>query len=347
MTRGVLFACLITLQLLPVPVSAGDRGFTIDGWREAVVNVSSLDNYVAFFGEVAGWESRGGGAMDPDQLAMWGLSGRAAREQLMGNPGTTTGMVRLVEIAGSEQLIRPDSQSWDTGGWFDINMRVRDLQAKRLQLQRLGWQGSSDPVTFTFGPFEVTEWITRGPDGLTFALIQRHRPPLEGWPHLREFSRSFNATEVVVDLPASQRFYGDLLGFEEYLSHTGASSGSGRNVLGLPLNLAREVVRDVRVLHPRGLNEGSVELLAFQGLEGRDFSDRALPPNLGLLMLRFPVVGLDALVAHLEATGIALAAPVSTVQMPPYGEVRSFALRSPSGSWLEFFETQTAIAQVP
>ena len=97
MTRGVLFACLITLQLLPAPVSAGDRGFTIDGWREAVVNVSSLDNYVAF---LTRWRGGSPGAVVPWTRINWpcGASGRVAREQLMGNPGTTTGMVRLVEL---------------------------------------------------------------------------------------------------------------------------------------------------------------------------------------------------------------------------------------------------------
>ena len=335
---SVLAGIVAGVLLMPSPALTDDAAFRIGGWREVVVSVSDLGTHEALFQAVGGWELRAGGSMDPAQLAMWGIPDRSAEDRLMANPGTDTGMVRLVAIAGSDRQIRPGSQSWDTGGWFDINLRVRDLEQKRAELLRRGWQANSDPVTFEFGPFEVTEWITRGPDGLAFALIQRHQPPLAGWPNLREFSRTFNATEVVADLPASVHFYTQILGFEEYLNHRGASTGSGHNVLGLPLNLAREVVRDVRVLHPQGTNEGSVELLAFEGLEGRDFSAQAVPPNLGILMLRFPVQGLDALAAHLDRAGVALTAPITAVHMPPYGRVRALALRSPSGSWLEFFE---------
>ena len=315
-----------------------DGGFSLSGWREVVVTVASIEAHQRFFEEVGAWESRTPMADASDQMAFWGVPDVAAKEIVIANKGTETGMIRLVEVAGSHPQIRSNSQLWDTGGILDINIRVTDMETKFSELQRRGWQAAGDPVRFTFGPFEVTEWITRGPDGLTFALIERHKPTLEGWPHLKDFSRAFNATQVVDDLEASLSFYKDVLGFKEYLSHSGASSGDGSNVLGLPKNLAREIVRDVWIGHPQGINEGSVELLAFQGVEGRDFSGQAVPPNLGMLALRFPVKGMDAFIRHLEQHDIPLSGGPVSLDLQPYGEVRIIGVKAPNGSLLEFFE---------
>ena len=176
------------------------------------------------------------------------------------------------------------------------------------------------------------------------ALIERHKPTLEGWPHLKDFSRAFNATQVVDDLEPSLSFYRDVLGFKKYLSHSGASSGDGSNVLGLPKNLAKEIVRDVWIGHPQGINEGSVELLAFQGVEGRDFSKQAVPPNIGMLSLRFPVTGLDAFIAHLQRHDVPIETAPTRMQLAPYGAVRMMAITAPNGSRLEFFEVTDASA---
>ena len=340
MNRPRLAVAIVGLCALSASCAADRPEFRIGGWREVVVAVADIDAHRRFFEQVGGWEQRASGPTDPRQLRQWDIPELKAVESLMANPGTDTGMVRLVQIEGEHPQIRSNSQIWDTGGILDINVRVTDLDEKFRELQRRGWQAPGDPVRFKFGPFDVTEWIARGPDGLTFALIERHEPPLEGWPHLKDFSRTFNATQVVADMPRSLGFYRDVLGFKKYMHHRGASSGDGTNVLGLPASLAREIVRDVWILHPQGTNEGSVELLAFEGVVGRDFSQQASPPNTGMLALRFPVEGLDALARHLASSGVSLEAAPATVSLPPYGLVRSLAVESPNGSRLEFFEAQ-------
>ena len=314
--------------------------FTIGGWREVVVSVSSLDKHLDFFTEVAGWETRHLGETDPAQLTAWQLPAEAtAHEALVANIGTQTGFVRLIDIDGiPQQHIRSNSQSWDSGGILDINVRVVDMEKKFAELQARDWQAPNDPVRYEFGPFEVSEWVTRGPDGLAFALIQRHRPELEGWPHLKELSRAFNSTTVVADMEASRHFWMDILGFKKYIYSNAANETETRNLLGVPLNLTTTVNREVWVLHPEGVNEGSVELLKFHGLTGRDFSDRASPANIGIAMLRFPVQGITALYDHLVEYGVTPKGDISTAAMPPYGSVKRFVVTTPDGVWLEFFE---------
>jgi catechol 2,3-dioxygenase-like lactoylglutathione lyase family enzyme len=262
-----------------------------------------------------------------------------AREVVMGNSGTKRGFIRLIEFVDVDQVqIRSSAQSWDTGGIFDVNFRVLSMQKKFKEMQEYGWQSASDPVEFSFGPFVVKEWLPRGPDGIVFAMIERVQPPLEGWPHLREMSRLFNATQVVADIEEAKDFYIDKLGFKLYLEHKGASSKEGPNVLGLPHNLTTKIDREVYILHPTGVNEGSVEILSFDGAVGRDFSALAVPPNLGILMLRFPVYDIDEIYQLSIDKNIEVIFPPMKVRLDPYGEIDLMAVKGPGGVWLEFYE---------
>jgi len=343
---------LLALFLLPgsIPCIADslhigetrDLPFKISGWTEVVQSVSDLAYHRHFLQEVAGWKVINQGPVDSAALAAWQLDPAVTADQaLMGNPGTERGYIRLVQFHGVEQvLIRSNAQSWESGGILDINVRVRDMEANFREIQSRGWHAYSDPVHYNFGPFEVKEWITVGPDGLSFALIERIKPALEGWPQLRDFSRAFNSTQVVSDMPAALHFYRDVLGFQKYLYWKGVSEKAGPNVLGLPQELTTQIEREVWILHPDGLNEGSVELLQFHGLSGRGLAPRTAPPNLGILMLRFPVDDLDALIKQLGEHGVDLQGPVSTTRFEPWGASRQISVRAPDGAWLDFYEPE-------
>ena len=337
----------VLLVWLLSAVGASAESLVSDGYQEAVFSVSDADQYTEFFVETAGWEVLHEGPASFGLLQAWALPDSAsAREVVLGNPGTERGFVRLIEFGGVEQQqIRSSAQSWDTGGWFDVNSRVLDMDEKFGEFQGRDWQAVSDPVQFTFGPFVVREWLVRGPDGIVFALIERVQPPLEGYPQLRQMSRLFNATQIVSDIEAARTFYEGHLGFKVYLEHSGPSEAPGPNVLGLPHNLAAEVPRHVLVLHPHAVSEGSVEILEFDGIKGADFSERAVPPNLGILMLRFPVSDIGAFADHAAAVGFDVAMPPTRLRMRPYGDVTVMAIRGPDGVWLEFFELDRSQAR--
>lgn len=285
-----------------------------------------------------------GGCRDISYLSGYvgflGLSEMMVGQQvLMRNSGTTSGYIRFLQFEDVEQQhIRPDAQSWDTGGIFDINVRVADMASKYSELQAAGWYGLSRPSHFKFGKFEVKEWIARGRDGLTIAFIERIKPELEGWPHLVDFSRTFNSTQVVKNVAESRRFYEDVLGFNEYMYHKGSSKSEGSNVLGLPHNLTDDIVREVVILHPQGINEGSVELLQFHGAVGSDYGDRVVAPNLGIYSLRFPVDNIEAMAAHLIDNDVKITARAENILVKPYGRVRLLSLKTPDGTPLEFYQ---------
>jgi len=310
------------------------------GYKEAVFSVSDLDSAVKFYQNVAGWDVLSKGYVPRKILNSYALEKNIiAREVVMGNPGTERGFIRLVNFEGVDQVqIRPNAQSWETGGIFDVNFRVLNMEKKYKELQQNNWQSMSDPVEFSFGPFIVKEWIPRGPDGIVFAMIERVQPALKGWPNLREMSRIFNATQVVDNIEEAKDFYINKLGFRTYLEHNDVSSTEGPNVLGLPHNLTTKISREVFILHPNGVNEGSIELLKFYGANGRDFSSFAVPPNLGILMLRFPVYDIKKIYQLSLDERIDIIYTPIQVELNPYGSVKLMAVRGPGGVWLEFFE---------
>lgn len=332
-------AILFTVFFLLPSLVLAKEPFSISGWHEVVVSVSSFEQYEMFFNEVAEWELTDKGELSRAQLDAWSQEKSVTGEyQLYQNPGTMRGFVRLVKFDGVEQaLMRPDSQSWDTGGVFDINVRVKDIEAVAKKMRRLGWQARAPISEFEFGPYKVREWLAYNSDGLVIAMIERLEPQLQGWPALKSLSRSFNSTQIVADMEKGLWFFEEVLGFKRYLEHNAASEKEGPNVLGLPHNLTDDIAREVIILSPDGSNEGSIELLRFDGATGHDYSQRAAFPNLGIGLTRFPVNNIAGLEAHLKNRKVEWLFPLSRVD-----GTSVMIVRTPEGAAIEFYESNTA-----
>ncbi len=310
------------------------------GWRETVISVTNLDEMTAFYTDILGWEIRSQGTVPSKTLKAWNLpASTKARFSLVANPASISGFVRIIDFDGVEQVrIRNHSQAWETGGIYNMNIRVNDMNLTAHEVTNAGWQAPSAPVRFSFGPFIVKEWIPRHKDGIRIAFIERVTPPLEGWPNLKTTSRTFNSTQMVANMSRALEFYQGILGFKTYLEHRAPSDSQSEHVLGMSKQAMVSVTRDIRIVNPTGENEGSIELLQFENYSGRDFSERATPPNLGNLMLRFPVPDIEKLATYLIDEGVALEYEPITTSLAPYGQVKLIAIRAPDGAWLEFFE---------
>ena len=188
--------------------SAASEQAGLSTWHEAVITTRNPQPWLDLFIEFANWEILAEQDIDTALLAQWGLDTAATgRSIVVGNPGSQRGYIRLMHLSGVEQdWIRADDRPWDTGGLFDINVRIKDIATHHKKLLDLGWQGDSIPQTLIFGPWEVIEWIARGPDGVRFAFIERIKPALEGWD-FEILSRTFNSTQTVVDMEKSLQFF--------------------------------------------------------------------------------------------------------------------------------------------
>lgn len=314
--------------------------FESSGFCEAVVIVNDVQPHLRTWVETGGWTIRHQGAVDASVLSAWEIPTASAQEWLLGHPDCAGGTVRLVcfdDLAG-QSLIREDDQCWDTGGIFDLNIRVLNVARKAAALRSQGWHGAAPPVQWDFGVLTVKEWLVKGPDNVRLAIIERVAPPLEGFTHLRKFSQVFNSSQIVTDMAAAKSFYCDVLGFAMSYRFQIDTIPPGPNVFGLPENVAKNVGLELNIVHPKGAMEGSVELVKFTGAQGLDMSADARPPNLGIAALRFPTKGLAALAQRLRQHSWPIEFSRQEILLPPFGRVAMLAVRAPDGAWLEFFE---------
>ena len=105
-------------------------------WQEAVVSVTDLDRSAEFFREIGGYTAKWRGALDESAIAAWGLEPAASGEALVLAPAAaTSGYVRLVRFdnAGRREPMRPGARAWDTGCYFSLMIRMKDMQIIRLK----------------------------------------------------------------------------------------------------------------------------------------------------------------------------------------------------------------------
>ncbi|MBP8100759.1 MAG: VOC family protein [Burkholderiaceae bacterium] len=314
--------------------------FEIFGFNEAVLIVRDERPHLDCWLGQGAWELRHEGAVDPRLLQAWGRPGATGREWLLAHPDCKTGLVRLMRLNGAapQTDIRQDDQCLDTGGIFDLNVRVLDLARQAERMRALHWHGGAPPIAWDFGALKVREWLVRGPDNVRLALIERVAPPLTGFDHIREFSQIFNSSQIVRDMAAAVAFYRDVLGFQNVVQYEVPHFPPGPNLFGIPPGVSERIGLSLNILHPQGRNEGSIELVTNPGAQGRDLSADAGPPHYGMAALRFPVRGIEAFAEHLAHQGHAPAMPLTRLDLAPLGRVQMLALRTPDGAWLEFVE---------
>lgn len=321
-----------------------NKPYEVEGFQEVVFSVTDLALATQFYQKVVGFELVHQGKAASRQVDFWQLPEETTVEEvILGNKGEDKGFIRLVKFHHIEQeQIRSSAHSWDTGAIFDINLRSKDLNAIFKEFQDHGWNGVCDPIRYQFGPFDVSEVLMKGPDGIVIAMMERHAPPLEGFPNLKKLSQVFNSSHICRDVDITLNFFIKKLGWKIYMHAESTGRNAVANVLGFPFNINPSVELPVYIVHPKGSNLGSLEFIQVKGLTGKDFADKAKPPNLGILMYRFPVSDAMAYAKAIQEKGVSLHLPPQEMTIQPYGKVIIFAIISPDGIWMEFMETKNS-----
>jgi len=312
----------------------------IKGFQEVIFSVSNMERSVDFFQRVCGWKIVSRDQSSDALHLLWHLDASVEIEEtLLQNSGDHEGFLRLVQFKNIEQRqIRSAASTWDTGGIFDVNLRTADMDTFYRELEDNGWNGISEPLRYTFNIYDVSEVLMKGPDGIVIAFMQRFAPPLVGFDHMKKTSRIFNSSVIVRDMEETHDFFINKLGFEMFFQTPGIDRKVGHNVLGIPPNVNHDITVPVDIVRPDKENFGSIEYLQTKELKGKDCAEFAKPPNLGILMYRFPVRDADTYAKTLVERGLELNSEIQTVMVPPYGNLKIFAVRSPDGVWIEFVE---------
>ncbi len=344
--RVFIFALLLLLpsckssqkQVSSEPVAASTDPVT--GWVETTAIVRNAEKQADFFTRIAGYENIYSGNVSPEVIHAWGLPQTVSgREILLKEPGESRGFVRLIELSNMVDQMEARSAGTfiDTGGIMGLNVRVKDIQKAFDGLQAAGWRPLSDPVSFSVENFSVSEAIFLGPDGLVIGLIERKKPSLgPEWRMLPgKLSRPNNAFVITSDIQQASQFYRSSLGWHAFLEDkVDEAAQSGMNIYGWPHELAKRVSRHVIWMHPEKTAEtpeGTIALIELDGVEGRDFSTRTRPPNLGWISLRLFSNGQEDTVENQSRP----------FQLFPYGCVTMAVSHDPDGTQLEHLRAST------
>lgn len=315
------------------------------GTQEMVVSVKFLDRAIETYKEIAGWEVAYRGLAPEGQAAHWGLPEDTVIEQaVLRVPGTEKGYLRLVKFVDVEQVrIRSSARPFDTGAIFNFNALVKDLEGVFENMRDNGFVGFADPTYYTIFGKEYGGAMLRGHDGVVINLLYRVNDPYDDMPPFTKMSHVVNATQMIDDYEGNLDYFENKMGWHKRWEAAPQWPDDGANNMSIPNNLLLDgTVTEMAAsfIFEPDADGGSIEIFKFNGASGADFSSRAHPPNLGVLMYRVHVPNLDAYAEKIIANGVEVIHPMTALPIALYGPVKSMIIKAPSGAWIELFEQQ-------
>ena len=312
-----------------------------EGWTEAVVSVADLDAMPSFLEKVGAWRETGSGELSPSELAYWQVEGTGAWRRMCA-PGVTVGCIRFVRFDGVEQEpIRPAARAWDIGGIYSLMVRSDDVDALyAAALAEPGWWAESPPIRFGFGTSDLKNVVIRGPHGIQIAAYERITPAFTAFP-VGRISQVFNTMRMVRHQPTAKAFY-ETLGFQERFDADYEPLEPTWSNFSIPRNFTPIIRRKAAAMQPHGSDHpgaewGRVEVMQIVGFEGRDHSERARPPNLGILSVRYASDDFAGYARNLAAKDVPIPYRADDVSVGGMGMLDIFAVRSPDGALTEFY----------
>ena len=313
--------------------------FSIGPHTEIVFSVSELEKNLPFYTEALGMTIAHRGKANVDNF--YQISTETTNEVLLVRGEEAYGNIRLLEFKGvPQELMRPNGCIWDAGGIFDFDLRVVNIEKTMKQLREYDWRGHAESVTYSTGPLTLNEGFLRGPDDIVLALIERTAPPLPNQSQSEGVtSNVFNSAMIVSDYEKSRDFFINILGFHVYHEDV-LDWEKGPNIFGLPHNLADKGHLQLLMLKPQEDINVTLEIAHLPHLEGTNFASKTRPPNLGILSYRLPVENIVNFYRYINERDVTVCSPLQTLELKPYGTAKAFAIETPDGAWMEFYEVQ-------
>ena len=309
-----------------------------NGYQEAVAIVADARTTAQRLEKALGYGERFSGRADHAMLALLGIDSADNWNCIvLGQPQCERGQVRLLSRAGgSAGPRRLGAQPWDVGGWFDAGLRsLGPIEQVRDRFTECGFSCFAPVVDFNMGGFEVREVLVHDGDSLCFAVTERVAPPLEGYDHVAgPASNLFNSVIVVDDCRKATSVFSDALGWKVVVA-TELTHADGRNVMGLPQEIARNQVVKLSIVQQQGRMEGSIELIEYP-CTGPDFRND-LPDQRGWAAFLFPVSDLDKALTGAKRAGW-LTEPPIIVDWTPHGVCRAASVITTWAARLVFLQ---------
>ena len=311
-------------------------------WDEVVISVPDMEDVSRLFVEIGDFET----VKKTDDT--WVLRAK----------GSDSGYVRLVKNTNPNAVpARPlDATAWDSGCYWSVMMRAKDIESIIADAKPLGWEPLTDIAFLEFGPSQLHIVVLRHQvTGAQVQLYERLTTPLpEGFTPFERLSRPFNIMQMTKDRDAAYDFFQQDLGMDTfYYGRPSLSDEEEINPLGIPQQLTTTVPYKAAIVTPfEGAEYGRFEMIEVdgdaQGLKGRDFSNRCRRQNWGIIEVHYKVDDLASIIQKMKVTGLAVTQHIPTVTFKKEnGRYRAndytaswMRIKSPDGAAIIFSEKE-------
>ncbi|WP_371398157.1 hypothetical protein [Fretibacter rubidus] len=287
-------------------------------WQDVIVGVPNLDDVPRLFTEIGGFET----LRSTDNML------------LLSAPGADSGHIRFKKTALDAVKTRPfGSHAWDTGCYFSIMMRAKDIPSIVNDAAPLGWEPLTELAYLEFGPSKLNIIVLGHVEtGIQVQLYERLTTPLpEGFTPFNRISRPFNIMQMVADSDKAVGFYRDVLGFETFYHGPPTVSQKPEVVpIGIPKELSMTTSYRAGIVTPKtGLEWGRMEMIAVDKTGGNDLSPQCQGGNIGITEVRFKVDNINAVKKTLTSR-------MTPMQM----EAHHISVKTPDGANITFYENK-------
>lgn len=313
-------------------------------WQHAMISVSDLDQTARFFRDIGRYETVYRGALGFDELETLNLpEGASAEEMWLRAPGSENAMIRLIDFenVGQQVPTRPGARAWDTGCFWSVMVRAKDMESVYDDAIAMGWWTETPIAPLSFNGSELNIVVFKGPDGVQVQAYERlNRPDPDGYPGYERIGQPFNIMQMTRDRDAARALMVDVLGFDTFwFGAPYVDEEPTLMPLGIPQNLTTSIPYKAGIFSPQTQTLfGRMEYIEIDGLDGFDYAERCKAPNLGILSVSYPVDDPDAAETLIRERGWEIASGPYTIDRKPFGLIRGFTIKAPDGATIEFYK---------
>lgn len=296
--------------------------------------VADLERTARFYREAFGYVEQGQMSVGgPTFEAAWRMpEGLRGEGLVLGPDGCKSGLLRLVQFDRPGEPIWGGYERLQDLGLYAVNYRYREIKSGWQRLLAAGATRKSDPTYWKVND-DIQAWDSQAfdPDGVLLDVfeVMGNLEGTIGWL-FDDASEVQSVALHVSDAAQTARFLQGLgfrVLFDTHLEGMGHFLGTADDVR----------VHNMNFISPHAPN-GRIEFSQYLGTEGRPLTERAVPPNLGILSVSLETDDLkdsSSLMISLGAT--AISEPFEA-EMPPFGEVLFATFHGPDGEQFELFQ---------
>jgi len=306
--------------------------------RMATLGVSQLGRSVDFYEQALDYRCQERGRVDPALAPLWEFDPDLPLDYaILAADDSGRGRIRLVSSQAAGRPIWSKADRLTATGAYALNFRCQDIHQQLQRIRRHGGQAGGQPHFWKVSDqVHVYDSMSSDLDGTQLDLFSYTRGGELRGPLATPVSVIQTVALAVADVAASRCFY-QAMGFQELFDRVLDFEGLSE-MLGVEGPVK---IHNVNLMKDGHVVAGRVEMFAYldTGLPPpKPASDRAKPPNHGLLSFSLLTTDAATVLEALKPLGARGIRRIASASVPGFGHCPVTVLLGPDGERIELVE---------